>query len=250
MDTFYTKWWSSNLNQDMEIKVYGRAGKPVLVFPSMNGRFYEFEDFGMIHSVLPFIEENKIQVFTVDSIDGQSWTNWNAHPADRARRHEDYDRYIISEVVPFIADQNPSSKKILTTGCSMGGYHAINFFFRHPDCFNAVIGLSGVARLSLFIGDYIDETVYLNSPVDYLKNLTDEKYLNLYRQSQIILCAGQGDWEEPMIGDMRYLAFILSEKKIPYWLDLWGYDVVHDWPWWRKQLPYFLAKLGPSLEES
>ena len=248
METKYTKWWSPSLNQDMELKVYGQSGKPVLVFPSMNGRFYEFEDFGMILSVQSFLEDGKIQIFAVDSIDDQSWTNWNAHPADRARRHEDYDRYIISEVVPFIITQNPSGKKILTTGCSMGSYHAINFFFRHPDCFDALIGLSGVARLSIFIGDYMDETVYFNSPVENLKNLTDENYLNLYRQSQIILCAGQGNWEEPMIADMLSLAAVLSEKKIPYWLDLWGYDVVHDWPWWRKQLPYFLDKLGSFLE--
>jgi esterase/lipase superfamily enzyme len=126
----------------------------------------------------------------------------------------------------------------------MGAYHAINFFFRHPDAFNALIALSGIARLSMFVGDFVDDNVYFNSPLLYLRNLNDEGILNLFRQSKIVLCAGQGDWEEPMITDMRELSAILSQKKIPHWFDLWGQDVVHDWPWWQKQLPYFLNELG------
>ncbi len=244
MNVEYHKWWSPSLNQDMELKVYGHAGKPILVFPSLNGRFYEFESHGMINSISWYLEEGKVQAFTVDSIDSQSWTNWNASPSDRSRRHEDYDRYIMQEVVPFITNKIAAQEKIMTTGCSMGAYYAINFFFRHPEYFDALIALSGVARLSLFVGDFVDENIYFNSPILFLKNLVDDGILNLYRHSKIILCAGQGDWEGPMISDMRELSGILTEKNIPHWFDLWGYDVVHDWPWWQKQLPYFLNKLG------
>ena len=86
----------------MELKVYGHAGKPILVFPTQGGRFYEYEDFGMVEACRPVHRRRQIQLFTVDSIDDQSWVNWGAHPADRARRHEDYDRYIVQEVAPFI----------------------------------------------------------------------------------------------------------------------------------------------------
>jgi esterase/lipase superfamily enzyme len=243
MNVNYHKWWSSNLGQDMEVKVYGQFGKPILVFPPMNGRFYDFENFGMIDAISRFVEESKVQVFTVDSIDSQSWTNWDAPLPDRSRRHEDFDRYIMQEVLPFIADTNLAGGKILTTGCSMGAYHAINFFFRHPDQFDAVIALSGIARLSMFVGDFVDDNVYFNSPILYLQDLADEEILKLYRQSKIVLCSGQGAWEGPMISDMKDLSAILTQKNIPHWLDLWGYDVVHDWPWWQKQLPYFLEKL-------
>jgi esterase/lipase superfamily enzyme len=243
MEVKYHKSWSSCLNQEIELKIYGTTGKAVLVFPSMNGRFYDFENFGMIEAVKDFIEAGKIQVFTVDSIDSQTWTKWDAPPAERAHRHEDYDCYIIQEVVPFI-NRNHRSTKILTTGCSMGGYHAINFFFRHPDVFDSVISLSGVATLTMFVGDCYDENVSHNSPLMYLQDLSDERILDLYRDSKIVLCAGQGAWEAPMIEDMKALKKILTEKGIPCWLDLWGYDVVHDWPWWRKQLPYFLEKLA------
>ena len=30
---------------------------------------------------------------------------------------------------------------------------------------------------------------------------------------------------------------------IDAWIDYWGYDVNHDWPWWYKQMNYFLGRL-------
>jgi len=244
MQIEYHKWYSPNLGQDMELKVYGYFGKPVLVFPAQGSRFFEFEDMGMIAAIAPFIEAGQIKLFTVDSVDNQSWANWDAHPADRAGRHEDYDRYIMQEVVPFMRQHcGGSTEKFLTTGVSMGGYHSANFFFRHPDVFDTVVSLSGLFRLDHFIGDYMDENVYFNSPLSYLPNLTEPSQLNLFRQSRIIICVGQGAWEEEMVADAQQLKHILEQKEIPHWMDIWGGDVNHDWPWWRKMLPYFLEKL-------
>ncbi|HGK3117828.1 TPA: alpha/beta hydrolase-fold protein [Streptococcus pneumoniae] len=31
---------------------------------------------------------------------------------------------------------------MMTTGCSMGAYHALNFFLQHPDVFTKVIALN------------------------------------------------------------------------------------------------------------
>ena len=244
MNIEYHKWWSPNLGHDMELNVYGHYGKPMLVFPAQGGRFYEFEDFGMIEACRWFIESGKIKVFTVDSVDNQSWANWGAHPAERARRHEDYDRYIVQEVAPFIRGHcGESDQKILTTGCSMGGYHAGNFFFRHPDVFDGMICLSGLFQLHMFVGDYSDDNVYFNSPLYFLPNLDDAWYLDQYCRSHIIVCVGQGAWEEPMLADARTLQRILEAKSVPAWIDFWGHDVNHDWPWWRQQLPYFLGHI-------
>lgn len=243
MNIEYHKWWSPSLNQDMELKVYGHTGKPVVVFPCQGGRFFEWEDFGMINAIHWFIDEGKIQLFTVDSVDKQSWANGNAHPADRARRHEDYDRYIVHEVVPFINDRKQNDKKLLTTGCSMGGYHSGNFFFRHPDLFDAVIAISGLFNLHMFVGDYSDDNIYFNSPISYLANMNDPWYLDKYRKSKIVICCGQGAWEDRMLGDTMAIKKILEEKSIPAWVDIWGQDVNHDWPWWYKMVPYFLSKL-------
>jgi esterase/lipase superfamily enzyme len=240
----YHHWWSPHLNQEMELKVYGHYGKPVLVFPAQGGRFYDYENFGMVGAMSSFIESGRIKLFTVDSIDSQSWANWQAHPADRARRHEDYDRYIVQEVAPFIRSHGgDSDQKYLTTGCSMGAYHAVNFFFRHPDIFDAVIALSGLYQLSMFVGDYMDDNIYFNTPLAYLPNLHDSWYIEQYRQSKIVVCCGQGAWEDAMLTDTYELKRILEEKQIPAWIDIWGHDVNHDWPWWQKMAPYFLNHL-------
>ncbi len=244
MNIEYHKWWSKALSQDMELKVYGQAGKAAVVFPAQGGRFFEYEDFGMVELVNKLIEAGRLRLFTVDSIDGQSWANWGAHPAERARRHEDYDRYIIDEVLPFARKRcgNPD-QRFITTGCSMGAYHAANFFFRHPDKFDGVIALSGLYQLGMFVGEYMDDNVYFNSPIVYLSNLNDQWYIDLYRQSQIIICSGQGAWEEPMLADTLALKKVLEEKNIPAWIDIWGQEVNHDWPWWRKMAPYFFDKV-------
>jgi esterase/lipase superfamily enzyme len=251
MQVEYYKTWSHHLQQEMEFKSYGHAGKPVLVFPAQGGRFFEFEDFGMIQAVEPLIDAGYYRFFTADSIDNQSWANFSVHPADRARRHEDYDRYIIHELVPHIHALTHWPGPLLATGVSMGGYHSANFFFRHPNIFDALISLSGLFQLSLFVGDYHDMNVYFNSPLEYLPNLNDPWYLDLYRRAQIVICAGQGAWEDAMLSDIGRLRSILAEKQIPAWIDLWGHDVNHDWPWWRRQLPYFLsallAKTRPGL---
>ena len=243
MNVEYHRWWSRSLGQDMELKVYGHAGKPVVVFPCQGGRFYEYEDFGMVEACRPFIEGGAVTLFTVDSVDAQSWTNRGAHPAERGRRHDDYDRYIVSEVAPFIRTLRPQASGALATGCSMGAYHSANFFFRHPDVFDAVIALSGVYKLTDFVGDYLDDNVYFNSPLLYLPGLSDPWYLERYRRSQIVVCVGQGAWEDGMLADTRALQAILASKEIPAWIDFWGHDVNHDWPWWRRQMPYFLGKL-------
>ena len=245
MNIEYVKWQSPALGQQMELKVYGFYGKPLLVFPAQGGRFYEFEDFGMIPVIAPFIEAGQIKVFAVDSLDNQSWANWNAQPAERARRHEDYDRYITQEVVPYIQRHcGGGTVRTISTGVSMGAYHAANFFFRHPDLFDTVIALSGLFSLKHFIGDYMDETVYFNTPLTYLGNIEDAKLIEMYRQSRIIICCGQGAWEEEMVRDAKALEELLQAKGIPVEIDLWGQDVNHDWPWWRKMLPHHLSRLN------
>ena len=245
MNIEYHKWFSPSLGHDMEMKVYGYYGKPILIFPAQGGRFYEYEDFKMIDAISGFIESGKVKVYTLDSLDNQTWANWNAHPADRARRHEDYDRYIIQEVVPFIRqDSGDYEDRLITSGCSMGAYHAANFFFRHPDVFDTTIALSGLFQLRMFVGDYSDDLVYFNCPLYYLPNLSDPWYIDLYRRSTIIVCVGQGAWEDAMLVDAYELRRILESKQIPAWIDIWGNDVNHDWPWWRKMMPYYLDKLA------
>jgi esterase/lipase superfamily enzyme len=236
-------WASPALGHDMTLRVYGHDGRGVLAFPSQAGRFWDFEGWGMVDAVAGFIDAGRMRLVTVDGIDWQSWTNWDAHPADRARRHGAYDGYLSAEVVPFVRELT-GRETAWATGCSMGAYHAANAIFRHPDAFDGLIAISGLYQLHDFIGDYMDDGVYFNSPLHYLPGLSDPWYLDRLRQSKIVFVVGQGAWEEPMIEDTRAMERVLAERQIPAVVDFWGHDVNHDWPWWRQMLPYYLERLG------
>jgi esterase/lipase superfamily enzyme len=245
MHTEYHRWFSPALGHDMELKVYGHYGQPVLIFPAQDGRFFDFENFKMTAACASLIETGRVKFITVDSVDWQTWTNHGSHPGDRARRHLDYERYILGEVVPFV-NENTGLETMWVSGCSMGALHSANFFFRRPDVFDGLIALSGLYDMRLFIGDYGDENVYFNSPLLYLPNLGDPWHLERYRRSKIVIAVGQGRWEEDAIHDTRALERILRAKNIPAWVDYWGDDVDHDWVWWRKMLPHFLGTLTAS----
>lgn len=211
-------WFSPALGQDMTLRIYGHDGRAVVAFPSQSGRFWDFEGWGMVDSVAGLIEEGRMRLVAVDGIDWQSWTNWQAHPADRARRHEDYDRYIVAEVVPFLRELT-GRETAWATGCSMGATHAANFVLRHPDAFDGLVAISGLYQMRDFVGDYVNDGVYFNSPLRYLPNLEDRWYLERLRKAKIAFVVGQGAWEEPMIEDTRAMERVLADKGIPAIVD-------------------------------
>jgi esterase/lipase superfamily enzyme len=184
-----------------------------------------------------------MRLIAVDGIDWQSWTNQSISPADRGRRHDAYDRYLAAEVVPFVRDLS-GWERAWATGASMGGYHAANVLFRHPDAFDGLIALSGLYQLGLFVGDDQSEPVYLNSPLRYLPNLEDPWYLDRLREAKLAFVVGRGAWEDDMLADTRAMHHVLAAKGIPAIVDEWGDDVNHDWPWWRRMLPHYLDRLG------
>lgn len=241
MEKQYYKEYSWNLGRDMEFNVYGYGGKPVLVFPCQNGRFYDWEGFGMLDTLGDYLESGQIQLFCVDTIDGETLSDISGDPYHRVRRHEAWYQYVMGELMPRIWDINRTGQRPLTTGFSMGAYHAANFFFRRPDIFDSVIALSGVYDTADMYGGYMDEVVYRNDPCASLANMAwDHPFMELFRQDKIIICVGQGAWEDILLAGTRRLEQVLNDKGIPAWIDYWGYDVNHDWPWWKKQIRYFL----------
>ncbi|MDJ0667373.1 MAG: alpha/beta hydrolase-fold protein [Desulfobacterales bacterium] len=241
------RWHSPNLGREMALKVYGHWGQPYVVFPCSRGRYFDYEGMGMVSAIADHIDRGHIKLFCIDSVDEDSWYNFRVSPAERNASHEAYDRYVVAEVVAFIRDhcQSPGLR-VMANGCSMGAFHAVNFFFKHPDLFAGVIALSGLYRLDraefgLTAAD--GPAIYFNSPLSYLPGLRDDWYLGRYRNRRIIVCAGQGAWEEEALEDTRALEAICRDKAIPGWFDFWGTDVDHDWPWWYRQMNYFLARL-------
>src|SRR5262245_13983896 len=71
----YVKWFSPALGREMEMLVFGHSGAPLLVFPTSMGRFFDYEDRGMIGAVASKYEDGRLQAFCVDSVDSESWYN-------------------------------------------------------------------------------------------------------------------------------------------------------------------------------
>ena len=72
MNIEYHNHYSSYLQRDMEFKVYGHAGKPVIFIPCQGGRFFDFENFGMIDYWAKWIDEGRVTVYSVDVVDNET----------------------------------------------------------------------------------------------------------------------------------------------------------------------------------
>ena len=248
MEIQYFREYSPCLNREMEMKVYGHAGKPVLFIPCQDGKFVDFENFHMIDYWAKWIEEGKVMVFSIDTIDLETWSDKNGDPAHRSYMHEQWIHYIVDEVVPFMRDMTnmrngwDSHGGILVFGASMGANHSANLFLRFPHIFDSCLAMAGIYRTDMFFGDYMDETLYYNSPELYLANMQpDHPYVEQYNKGRGVICGGQGAWEEP--GTALWLKENFDRLGANVWVDMWGYDVNHDWPWWYKMVEYHVPKI-------
>ncbi|WP_158792582.1 esterase family protein [Granulicella sp. L60] len=232
----YKKWFSPSLGRDMEMLTFGHAGLPTLVFPTSCGRFFEFEDRGMVASVHDKLEHGHVQLFCVDSVDQESWYNRSVPPRWRIARHMQYEQYLMQEVLPLMRYDNRPCH-LAATGCSFGGFHAFNIALRHPDVFSAVLSMSGCFDTAGFLSGYYDDDCYFNIPPHYLANIGDPWYLDHYRRNTYVLATGTHDqcWN-----DNERMAQIFRAKDIPCRLDVWGDDTGHDWPYWQRMLQTYI----------
>jgi esterase/lipase superfamily enzyme len=236
MNREYHKWYSSRLERDMELLVFGHAGVPVLVFPTSGGRFFEFEDRSMVAALSGKIDNGEIQLYCVDTVDMESWYNRTVPPRWQIARHVQYENYLIQEVVPLIRNKNWNPNRV-ALGCSFGGFHAANVAFRHPDVFTGMLSMSGAFDMANFLRGYYDDDLYMNLPPHYLPNLTDAWYFERYRQNTYILATG---WDDQCLASNQHLDHILNTKGIPHKLYIWDTYNSHDWPTWMKMVNEYL----------
>jgi esterase/lipase superfamily enzyme len=240
MEREYHKWFSAALNRDMELLMFGHAGTPVLFFPTRSARFYDYENWNIVEALRDKIDGGLLQLFCVDSIDIESFYA-QVHPADKIKRHLDYEDYILSEVIPFIRSKN--TNPLTAAGCSLGGYHAVNIAFRHPCYFNKVVGMS--ARYNLTVSNpafpdlmdgYFDEDIYFNMPSMFIPNLDNETILNQIRKLKIILVIGELD---PFFENNVHLSSALKSKDIKHDFFIWQ-EEAHRARYWRKMVQLYL----------
>ncbi len=225
------RWWSNDLQRDMDVLVFGHGGTPVLVFPTSMGRFYEFEDRGMAGTLAGALDRGHIQLFCVDSVDGESWYNRAATPYWRVLRHVHYENYLVNDVLPLIRSKNWGS--LATTGTSFGGYHALNFAFRHPEIVRTCVALSGAFDIRGFLHGYWNENAYFHNPPDFVGGMQDGWTIDRIREMRIVLAAGEHDI---CLGDNRSFSDLLNRKGIGHALDVWGDGCYHDWPCWQQMV--------------
>ena len=235
-----TSWYSPALGEDMPIVTYGHYGFALLLVPTAGADFLEYERFQLTDDLAPFVDSGKVKVFSVNSMNKQSWMNKSMEGAHKAIRHNQWNEYIFNEVVPFIKTHTSPDTPIIVCGASFGSLHSMNLFLKRPDLFSGVIAMSGVYNLMEYTDGYYDEQVYFNSPAHYMPNLNDPWYLDQIRKSHHIhLFSGEGPYEAPWAA--REFADVLYSKGITYDLNIWGPEWKHDWPTWRAALPYFLG---------
>jgi esterase/lipase superfamily enzyme len=226
----------------MHLLVFGHGGAKVLVFPTREGRFYDYENWGLTTALWEPVCNGHLQLFCVDSVDSESFYNRNCCPRIRIWRHKQYERYILDEVLPLMR-ADTADPFLVAHGCSIGAYHATTLALRHPGLFGKVVALSGRYDLTrpfggfadLFDG-YYDEDVYFYMPNHFLPQWTDGEALARMRRTQFVFAVGETD---PFHDSTRQLSRQLWEKGVENTLAVWDGEA-HRAKHWREMVRLYL----------
>jgi len=230
----YGSWRSSALSRPMEYLWFGDRGRPVLMFPTSMGRFYQNEDFGLTGALADKVDAGFLQLICVDSVDEESWYNKKIHPRDRARRQDDYDRYLRDEMLPFI--ESRAGGNVVTVGASFGAYHAANLAGRYPGRVTKAICFSGLYDVSRYLDGYWDELCYYHTPNAYIANM-DDAWREKLRAVEWVVATGE---EDSLIRDNRDFAALLARQGQRIQAEFWPGVFGHDWPYWKEHIRRFI----------
>lgn len=226
----------------MEILVFGHAGAKVLVFPTREGRFYDYENWGLVDALKRSVEGGQIRLFCVDGIDSESLYCKALSPPARVERHRQYESYILQEAIPFMLSEN-GVPSLVAHGCSIGAYHATSLALRHPSLFCKVVALSGrydltrpVGPFEDLFGGHYDEDVYFITPNHFLPNLKDQSLLDPMRRIDITLAVGEHD---PFHESNRVLSRALADQGVSHRFAIWPGEA-HRARYWREMVPHYL----------
>ena len=240
MERTLTSWHSPSLNREMPVAIYGSYGFALLLVPTAAADYLEYERFQLMDAIQPFVDAGRLKIFSINSINNESWMNNSMDPWDKMIRHKAFNDYVFNEVVPFIRNTTSWETPIITCGASFGALHSMNLFLKRPDLINGVLAMSGVYDLTEYTKGYFNDDVYFNSPQHYIPNLTDHQILEQIRaSSHVHILTGSGSFEDPNAS--KSFARLLFDKGINYELDVWGQEWPHDWNTWRAMLPHYLG---------
>ena len=241
---------SAILGKDMHVNVYGKKGLPVIMFPTLEASPESLEEAGVVDELAEYLDSGIIQLFCTETVDQESWAA-DGDPKERAQRQETYYHYVVDELVPLVHKMSKSTARPLAMGCDMGATHAAIALLRRPDLFQGCVCLSGSYDSRRYFGDWMDATLYDNTPNAFLPQMPlDHPYVAVYNQRQLLFCTGQEASEADSLHCTREMDANLVRLGVEAWCDYWGGDVTHNWYWWKKQLRYFLPIVLADVEKT
>jgi len=232
----YFRWHARDLGHDMELVHFGHAGRPLIVFPTSCGSFFEYEDCGMVAALADKLGAGLLQLICVATLDAETFYGADRPPRARIDRYLAYERYLLGDVVSFVKGHT-GQDTMGVTGCSFGAYHALVMSLRHPDVFTSCIAMGGAFDIARFLDGYADTDAYLLNPMQFLPRLTDPWFLHRLRRNKWVLATGEHDICRR---DMEQAAALLAGQHIPHSLHVWGDGSTHDWPEWIKMARAYL----------
>ena len=232
----YHEWWSPSLGRKMELLEFGHGGATIVAFPTSGGRFFEWEDRGMVEAIRPMIERGWYRLVCLDSVDRESWYARWKHPGGRVWRQVEYDNYVYHEVLPFV-DARADDPYVIAAGASFGAYHALSFGMRHPERVQRILAMSGLVDIKMFADGYSSDELYRLNPTDFIPNENDPERLARHRGQELIFAVGNGD---RLVHQNRELSGKLWGKGIGNALREWD-GFAHDWPVWHRMINLYIG---------
>ena len=224
-------YYSNILGRDIMIEVTGHWGHPILMFPSSGGQYTQNTDFGLNGSVMSLVEQGRVKLYNVETIDMMSFYNEGMDTGTKMYNYGLYMQFLQQEFIPFVQNEC-NVHRIATAGVSFGGYHAANLAFRSPDVISHLIAMSAAFNIRSQAPLSDDMSIYFNCPNEYMRNEDGWKYNHM----NIVL--GTSDWDI-CLGKNIEMSNILNDKGITHWYDEKKW-VSHDWPLWRMMFPEYL----------
>ncbi|WP_058271123.1 alpha/beta hydrolase-fold protein [Olsenella massiliensis] len=237
-------------NRDLDVVVYGRSGRQVLAFPEGDSSCMSWENNGLVDALSGLVDEGLVQLVCFDSLDDEAWHARGAVGSYRLENVQAFLSFVERDLPAVLASLSGETAPTppIAAGVGIGALNATLAVLRRPQDFSGLVALSGTYDVSRLLGQELDEDWRLLSPLDIVAGLTPrKKATRLLRELPLAFVCGQ-EPSETGLDTQRELEELLTSKGVAATFEYWGYDVSHDWYWWREELfqllPCLLEKDG------
>lgn len=247
MNSTHATLQSNDLSRAIEVEVYGDAGQPVIVLPEGDSSFASWSEGGMIDALAPLVDSGMMRLVCTDSVDLMGWYSRYAVPEYRLSNIKNFFKFVEKDLLPFVASTCGDDRPPVLAGAGMGALNACVLMLSRPQLFGGLLALSGTYDARRFVVGELPEGWEDVSPVDMVPALPQRgKAVRLLSGLPLAFVCGQ-DASEDGIDTQRALQQAFEDRGIDATFEYWGYDVRHDWEWWRKEAAEMLpAVLSPE----